>query len=144
MLIFSESQFLVILDLSYGYFMQKVLCYQSLPLPNIRGDTIYLPPIRKSSIPSWWGRFLVTDFFITFYIHTWRILAKSHGCIITTFEIMTAFQRAVLTKSWFYGQNTVQVANTWSSCKIWTNFYNFYCFHCLSNILHCFQTVECQ
>ena len=102
------------------------------------------PPIRKSSIPSWWGRFLVTDFFITFYIHTWRILAKSHGCIITTFEIMTAFQRAVLTKSWFYGQNTVQVANTWSSCKIWTNFYNFYCFHCLSNILHCFQTVECQ
>ena len=69
MLIFSESQFLVILDLSYGYFMQKVLCYQSLPLPNIRGDTIYLPPLlgNLQYLPDeegfWWQIFLLLFIF---------------------------------------------------------------------------------
>ena len=54
------------------------------------------------------------------YPYIWRILAKFYGYIISTFETMTIFQRALLPKWWFYGQNTIKVANNWNSCKMWT------------------------
>ena len=91
-----------------------------LTLPNIRGDRQNPPPlIRISSVTSCqkcfrWHIFLL---FISIY---WRILEKFHDCIISTFEIMNVFWRAVLTKWWLYGQNTVQMTNTWNRCKMWT------------------------
>ena len=69
------------------------------------GDTISLPLLQKRQYLL--DEKVFGDSFIFSYSHIWQILAKFHGCIITTFETMTVFWRALLTKLQFYGQNIV-------------------------------------
>ena len=126
------AHFLTSLFNKNGIFLWDLICWNMLTCPKI----IFLVYcLKRLTLPNIWGvqctpyweivntllmkRFLVTDSFYFSYLLIWHILAKFHGCIISTFETMTVFRRTVLTKWWFYGRNTVLVANIWNSCKMW-------------------------